>query len=61
MELVGRIFAAIGAGGVLFALTYVSILVGILVHGMIIIMAGPMIDAYFKKKGEDVFVPGSIK
>jgi hypothetical protein len=61
MELVGRIFAAIGAGGVLFALAFVSILVGILVHGMIIIMAGPMIDAFFKKKGEDVFVPGSIK
>jgi NhaP-type Na+/H+ and K+/H+ antiporter len=61
MELVGRIFAGLGAAAILFALTFVSILVGILVHGMLIIMAGPLIDAFFKKKGEEVFVPGSIK
>lgn len=61
MELVGRIFAIIGAAGVLFALTFVSILVGILVHGMLIIMAGPVIDAFFRKRSEDVFVPGSVK
>ena len=61
MELVGRIFAGIGATAILFALTFVSILVGVLVHGMLIIMAGPVIDAYFRKKGEDVFVPGSVK
>ena len=61
MELVGRIFAGLGAGAILFALTFVSILVGILVHGMLIIMAGPLIDAFFRKKGEAVFVPGSIK
>ena len=61
MELVGRIFATIGAAGVLTALAFVSVLVGILVHGMIIIMAGPVIDAYFKRKGEQVYEPGSAR
>jgi hypothetical protein len=61
MEIAGRIFAGIGAAGVLFALTYVSILVGILVNGMIVLMAGPIIDAYYKRKGEQVFEPGSAK
>jgi hypothetical protein len=61
MQLLGTIFAIIGAAGVLGALTYVSILAGILIHGMIIIMAGPIIDAYFRKKGEPVYQPGSAK
>jgi hypothetical protein len=55
------VFAIIGAGGVLFALTYVSILVGILVNGMIAIMAGPLIDKYFRRKGEQVYEPGSAR
>jgi len=55
------VFAIIGAGGVLFALTYVSILVGILVNGMILIMAGPLIDKYFRRKGEQVYEPGSAR
>jgi len=61
MEIIGRIFAIIGAAGVLTALTFVTVLVGILVHGMIIIMAGPIIDGYFKKKGQQVYQPGSAK
>jgi len=61
MEVLGIIFAIVGAAGVLGALTYVSILAGILIHGMIIIMAGPIIDGFFKKKGEQVYQPGSAK
>lgn len=61
MKVLGIIFASIGAAGVLAALTYVSILAGILIHGMIIIMAGPVIDGFFKKKGEQVYQPGSAK
>ena len=46
MELVGRIFAGIGAAGVLTALTFVSLLIGVLVHGMFILIAGkPIISA----------------
>jgi hypothetical protein len=61
MEIIGRIFAAIGAGGVLAALTFVSLLIGVLVHGMIILMAGKPIDDYLRKKGEEVWEPGSVK
>ena len=61
MEILGRVFAVVGAAGVLFALTFVSLLVGVLVHGMIILMAGKPIDAYFRRKGEDVYEPGSAK
>jgi hypothetical protein len=61
MELLGRIFAGIGAAGVLTALTFVSLLIGVIIHGMVILMAGKPVDDYFRKKGEDVFEPGSAK
>lgn len=61
MEFWGRVFAGIGAAGVLAALTFVSLLIGVLIHGMIILMAGKPIDAYFRKKGEQVYEPGSSK
>lgn len=61
MEVLGRIFAGIGAGGVLAALTYVSILIGIVIHGMIMLIGGKPIDEFLRKKGQDVFEPGSIK
>jgi hypothetical protein len=59
MELLGRVFAAIGAVGVLGALTFVSLLIGVLIHGMVILMAGKPIDDHLRKKGEDVYEPGS--
>jgi hypothetical protein len=59
MEILGRVFAGIGAGAVLAALTFVSLLIGVLIHGMAILMAGKPIDDYFRKKGEDVYEPGS--
>ncbi len=61
MEFFGRVFATIGAVGVLAALTFVSILIGILIHGMAILMAGKPIDDYFRKKGEQVYEPGSSR
>jgi hypothetical protein len=61
MELVGRVFAAIGAAGVLTALTFVSLLIGVLVHGMFILMAGKPIDDYLRKKGHEVFEPGKLR
>lgn len=59
MELLGRVFAAIGAVGVLGALTFVSLLIGVLIHGMAILMAGKPIDDRLRKKGEDVYEPGT--
>ena len=61
MEFLGRVFAGIGAGGVLAALTFVSLLIGVLINGMIILMAGKPIDGYFRKRGDEVFEPGSLK
>jgi hypothetical protein len=61
MEFFGRVFASIGAAGVLTALTFVSVLIGIIIHGMLILMAGKPIDDYFRKKGEQVYEPGSAK
>jgi hypothetical protein len=50
MELVGRIFAGLGAGMILFALTFVTLLVGALVNGMVALMAGPLIDRIVARK-----------
>ncbi len=61
MELLGRIFAGIGAAGVLAALAFVSLLIGVLIHGMIVLMAGKPVDDFFRKKGEEVYEPGSAK
>ena len=61
MEIIGRVFAAIGAVAALGALTYVSLLIGVLIHGMAILMAGKPIDDYLRKKGEDIYEPGSAR
>lgn len=47
----GVFFGAIGAGLILGALTYVSILIGVLVHFMIILMSGPLIDKFLARRG----------
>jgi hypothetical protein len=44
MNTFGMIFATIGAGAILFALTFVSAVAGGLVTSMIVLMAGPVID-----------------
>jgi len=40
----GVLFAFIGAGLILGALTYVSLLIGGLIQFMIILMSGPLVD-----------------
>lgn len=44
------IFAAIGAGAILFALAFVSAVAGGLVTSMIVLMAGPVIDRVIGKR-----------
>jgi hypothetical protein len=46
----GVLFAAIGAALILGALTYVSLLIGVLVHFMIILMSGPLIDRFLARR-----------
>ena len=47
----GVLFASIGAGLILGALTYVSLLIGVVIHFMIILMSGPLVDRVLAKRG----------
>ncbi|MEZ4588462.1 MAG: hypothetical protein R2909_18950 [Gemmatimonadales bacterium] len=55
LELVGRVLAGLGAGMILAALTFVTLLIGVLVNSMVVLMAGPIVD---KVMGEE---PGSAE
>ena len=44
------LFAAIGAILILGALTYVTLLIGGLVNGMVVLIAGPLIDRIIEKR-----------
>jgi hypothetical protein len=50
METIVRIFAALGAGMILFALAYVTLLVGGIVNGMVVLISGPLVDKLLAKK-----------
>lgn len=50
MELFGVIFATLGAGMILFALAYVTLLVGAIVNAMVVLMSGPLIDRLVARK-----------
>ncbi|MGE0351892.1 MAG: hypothetical protein AB7I33_17375 [Gemmatimonadales bacterium] len=44
------LFAAIGAGLILFALGFVTLLLGGLIPGMIVLISGPIIDRFVSRK-----------
>jgi hypothetical protein len=50
MHWFGVVFASIGAALILGALTYVSLLIGVLIHFMIILMSGPLIDRFLARR-----------
>ena len=43
-QLIGRILAFLGAAGILAALAFVTLLIGVLVNAMVALMSGPIID-----------------
>ena len=45
------LFASLGAGLILGALTFVSALIGVLITAMIILMCGPLIDRFLARRG----------
>lgn len=51
MELIGRVLAGLGAGMILAALTFVTLLIGVLVNAMVVLMAGPVVDRFVKDEG----------
>ena len=48
---IGVLLAAIGATLILSALAFVSTLVGVLINGMIVLVAGPAIDRLLALRG----------
>jgi hypothetical protein len=50
LEIVGRVLAGLGAGMILAALTFVTLLIGVLVNAMVVLMAGPVVDKMLKEK-----------
>jgi hypothetical protein len=50
MYWIGVLFATIGAGLILGALTFVSALIGVVVNAMIVLMAGPLIDRMLTRR-----------
>jgi hypothetical protein len=47
----GVLFATIGAGAILVALTFVSTLAGVVITSMIVLFAGPVIDRFLPGRG----------
>jgi hypothetical protein len=52
MHWFGVLFATIGAGAVLGALTFVSLLAGALITSMIVLFCGPIIDRVLTRRGQ---------
>ncbi len=50
LDTLGRLFAFLGAAGILAALTFVTLLIGVLVNAMAALMTGPIIDKFVKDK-----------
>jgi hypothetical protein len=44
------VLAGVGAGAILLALTFVTLLIGVLVHAMVGLFAGPVIDRVLTRK-----------
>lgn len=44
------LFASLGAALILGALTYVTILIGVVITAMIILMCGPLIDRFLDRR-----------
>ena len=50
MQALWILFAILGAAMVLFALTYVTLLIGGLVNAMVVLISGPLVDRLLAKK-----------
>ena len=50
MHLLQLVFAGIGATLILGGLTFVSLVIGGLINGMIVLLSGPIIDKMIEKR-----------
>lgn len=51
LETLRMLLAGLGAGLIMAALTFVTLLIGVLVTSMVILMHGPIIDKLVKDQG----------
>ena len=58
LETLRMLLAGLGAGLILAALTFVTLLIGVLVTSMVILMHGPIIDKLVKDQGSGGAVSG---
>lgn len=49
LETLRMLLAAVGAAAILAALTFVTLLIGVLVNAMCALMSGPMLDKVLKE------------
>lgn len=47
---VGMVFAGLGAGVLLGALTYVTLMLGVVISGMVALVGGPVLDKVLTKE-----------
>jgi hypothetical protein len=50
LELIGRVLAGLGAGMIIGALLFVTLLIGGMVTGMVVLISGPVVDKWLKEK-----------
>jgi len=58
LETLRMLLAGLGAGLILTALAFVTVLIGVLVTSMVILMHGPIIDKLVKDQGPEGHVSG---
>lgn len=51
LETLRLLFAVLGAGLILFALAFVTLLIGALVNAMVVLISGPVVDRLLAKVG----------
>lgn len=61
LAIFGVVFASLGAALILFALTFVSLLSGVLITAMIILTLGQLIDGFARKRGLTNWLPGGSR
>ncbi len=61
LAIFGVVFASLGAALILFALTFVSLLSGVLITAMIILTLGQPIDRFARKRGLTNWLPNGSR
>ena len=61
LAIFGVVFATLGAALILFALTFVSLLIGAIITAMIVLISGQLIDGFARKRGLTNWLPSGSR